>query len=97
MPRNRYKTTQLRKEVLERDGRVCYYCGTTKMAKGHAQLDHIIPIAQGGKDALDNLVIACKRCNTQKSNLSLEVYAARRLAAIERERARLLTLLGETE
>jgi 5-methylcytosine-specific restriction endonuclease McrA len=28
--------------------------------------DHIIPKGKGGDDSLDNLVVACKRCNDNK-------------------------------
>lgn len=32
-------------------------------------MDHIIPIARGGKSTKGNLVPACKACNTQKKQL----------------------------
>ncbi|MCD5345060.1 HNH endonuclease [Agromyces sp. S2-1-8] len=53
----------LRLEVLERDEYVCQYCG------GEAtEADHIIPKDAGGRDELDNLLAACKPCNSSKSN-----------------------------
>lgn len=39
----------------------CAYCG----ADG-GQIDHGIPLAMGGLHALDNLVPACKPCNSRK-------------------------------
>lgn len=42
------------------DGR-CAYCG-----KPGATIDHIIPISRGGRDALDNVQPACRRCNCSK-------------------------------
>lgn len=53
----------LRRIVLERDGHRCKYCG------GHADtVDHIIPKALGGTDALDNLTAACGPCNYSKGD-----------------------------
>ena len=34
--------------------------------RGGATLEHIVPKHHGGTDALDNLAIACSRCNGQK-------------------------------
>jgi 5-methylcytosine-specific restriction endonuclease McrA len=28
--------------------------------------DHLIPLSEGGKDALDNMIMACTRCNTKR-------------------------------
>jgi hypothetical protein len=41
----------------------CAYCGQTlfKLTK-----DHIIPVALGGTDEIDNIVPACQRCNSMK-------------------------------
>jgi len=84
--------TKHRALVLERDGRVCHYCGKALPLKSSACLDHVVPRSKGGSDDPDNLVVACKRCNTQKGNSDLGVYIARRLAHIDRERKRLLEL-----
>lgn len=50
----------------------CIHCGR-KLALypdgrpiGDATLEHIIPKHHGGTDALDNLAIACARCNSEK-------------------------------
>jgi 5-methylcytosine-specific restriction endonuclease McrA len=37
-------------------------------------LDHKVPKAQGGKDRMDNLVTACKRCNQDKADRTIEEY-----------------------
>ena len=38
------------------------------------QLDHIVARANGGTNALDNLVSACPRCNRRKSALTIEAF-----------------------
>ena len=59
--------TRLRHEVFKRDGYKCLECGkTNKETTLHC--DHIIPIAQGGTDELDNLQTLCQACNLAKSN-----------------------------
>ena len=59
-----YRYNQLRPAVLERDGYVCPYCG-----RPADTVDHVIPVALGGTDTLDNLVAACKRCNSRKGTI----------------------------
>jgi 5-methylcytosine-specific restriction endonuclease McrA len=57
-----------RNHVFRRDGHRCVYCG-------HSQdltLDHVQPRAKGGRTQWTNLVTACRRCNSQKGDLSLE-------------------------
>ncbi len=44
---------------------VCHYCGGTFDPK-QLTLDHIVPLARGGKSTRGNVVTACKTCNTNK-------------------------------
>ncbi|MBC8140080.1 MAG: HNH endonuclease [Armatimonadetes bacterium] len=47
----------------------CGYCGTTEtQAGGILSRDHFVPLAQGGRDSLGNLVYACETCNRAKGN-----------------------------
>jgi 5-methylcytosine-specific restriction endonuclease McrA len=41
-------------------------------------VDHIIPVAKGGTDDLDNLVAACKRCNFSKQDKMPDEFMLRR-------------------
>jgi hypothetical protein len=40
----------------------CYYCGSIK----NLAVDHLIPRIRGGPDESDNLIWACRRCNSSK-------------------------------
>jgi hypothetical protein len=60
----------LRTIVLARDGYTCAYCGSTEDL--HA--DHRISVAQGGSNALENLVTACAPCNLSKGSNSLDSW-----------------------
>jgi 5-methylcytosine-specific restriction endonuclease McrA len=64
-----YKGVVLSKEnVFKRDGFQCQYCGTQK----DLTLDHLIPKAKGGKTSWNNLVTACKKCNSLKGDYTPE-------------------------
>ena len=41
----------------------CVYCEATE----DLTLDHVIPLAGGGAHSEDNLVVACRRCNSSKN------------------------------
>jgi len=63
-----YKVVRFsRKNVLLRDRHKCQYCGK-EFAPSFLTLDHVVPISQGGKTQWDNVVTACKTCNTRKGN-----------------------------
>lgn len=53
---------EIREKVLERDGRRCARCGSTK----RLHIDHIQPVAKGGGPWLENLQVLCRTCNLQK-------------------------------
>lgn len=43
----------------------CYYC-QKKFKPGELTMDHIVPIARGGKSIKSNIVPCCKACNSDK-------------------------------
>jgi 5-methylcytosine-specific restriction endonuclease McrA len=67
-----HKVPLSRENVYRRDNYECVYCGCDN--RKTLTLDHVIPQSKGGKDAWDNLVTACRKCNSEKSNLTLEEY-----------------------
>lgn len=52
-------------EVFKRDGCTCQYCGEHP-PKVILHVDHIKPVADGGKNDIDNLITACEPCNLGK-------------------------------
>lgn len=46
----------------------CHYCGQ-RMPAADLTMDHIVPVARGGKSTKGNVVPACKSCNTKKKQL----------------------------
>lgn len=57
----------LRQQLTEADGNRCVYCQTAVENTGQPlTIDHIIPQAQGGQNSIDNLCLACRRCNEYK-------------------------------
>jgi 5-methylcytosine-specific restriction endonuclease McrA len=60
--------------ILRRDP--CAYCG------GEAgEVDHIVPVEQGGMSDWDNLTAACRGCNQRKRTKSLLEFLGARLAS----------------
>ena len=47
---------------------ICHYCGKS-IAPKDLTLDHVVPVARGGRTTKGNCVPACKDCNNQKKNL----------------------------
>ena len=70
------------KIVYERDSGTCYICGRKcdfndwrpgkernwTAGETYPTIDHVIPISKGGKDTLDNVRLACWKCNMSKGN-----------------------------
>lgn len=56
---------KLRFEVFKRDSFKCQYCGATS-PDVLLEVDHIKPVKEGGKNNIDNLVTACRDCNSGK-------------------------------
>ena len=58
-------TNKLRFYIYKRDGYRCKCCGRSG-TKTDLEIDHIIPIAKGGKSKIDNLQTLCRKCNKMK-------------------------------
>lgn len=49
------------KSIWKRDGGICIYCGSPAQ-----QIDHVVPVAKGGKSIKSNGVCVCRKCNYKK-------------------------------
>lgn len=61
-------TDELRFEVMKRDNYKCCFCGASQEDGVRLHVDHIIPIAKGGKSVMSNLQTLCESCNMGKSD-----------------------------
>lgn len=58
----------LRYDILKRDNFKCQICGLSSQDGVKLHVDHIIPVAKGGKTIESNLRVLCDRCNMGKSD-----------------------------
>ena len=58
-------SNKMRFAIYERDHYRCRICGRRT---NDLEIDHIIPIAKGGKSTFDNLQTLCHRCNVKKGD-----------------------------
>jgi 5-methylcytosine-specific restriction endonuclease McrA len=68
---NSAKRRRRRRALLARNGAVCAYCGKelgTGLPFSRATLDHVVPISRGGRNGLENLILACKLCQRAKGD-----------------------------
>ena len=48
---------------------ICHYCGK-KFPPGELTMDHIVPVARGGRSVRGTVVPCCKDCNNRKKYLT---------------------------
>jgi 5-methylcytosine-specific restriction endonuclease McrA len=80
-----------RRAVFARDGHRCQYCGSAA-----ENIDHVIPRSRGGAHTWDNVVAACRPCNTRKRDRLPEESGMRlhRKPIIPRKRTWILVANG---
>lgn len=61
-------TKELRESIARRDNYTCKICGKYMPDSVGLQIDHIIPVAKGGKSVPSNLQVLCSKCNGSKSD-----------------------------
>ncbi len=58
----------VQEQVRQRAHRLCEYCHTNERWQYiRFTMDHLISVAEGGSDSLDNLALACFFCNRRRS------------------------------
>ena len=55
--------------LLEKCGNKCLRCGKTGVK---LEIDHVIPVALGGPNTIDNLQPLCRKCNSSKSKKHID-------------------------
>lgn len=78
----RKKFSQSEREIIynRSEGR-CGICGRF-VPYGEFTVDHIVPLAKGGKNDFDNLQCACKSCNQLKGSMDYESFTQKAVAII---------------
>jgi RRXRR protein/HNH endonuclease len=66
-----------REYLLQKFGRQCVYVREGSTCNEVLNVDHLQPRARGGTDRISNLVIACRKHNEEKGEMSVEDYCAR--------------------
>lgn len=56
----------LQNKILHRDQYTCRDCGMTRGDGMKLHIDHIVPVADGGRTCEQNLQVLCEKCNLGK-------------------------------
>ena len=59
-------------DILKKSDYRCIYCGKKLIDSFDTTRDHIIPISKDGNNIQENVVPACRSCNSKKNNKILE-------------------------
>lgn len=70
----RKERKKIKKELLEKEGKVCYICGRIIPKEEFPTLDHIYPKKLQGSDVKENCAICCFMCNQKKGNMILSDF-----------------------
>jgi len=70
-----YNVRENRTKVYERDAYACQYC-QKQLTRFTATLDHVTPVSAGGGNEFDNLITACRECNSRKTGKALGDFLA---------------------
>lgn len=68
----RLMTPGLRRQIMERDGYTCRFCGRYMPDGNDIHIDHIVPVSKGGKTVPSNLQVLCAKCNLSKGAKLIE-------------------------
>jgi len=66
----------LRRRVIERDGKWCVYCDEDLSDK-EIHMDHVIAESKGGETTYNNLQVTCRKCNLAKGSLTESEFVQR--------------------
>lgn len=83
MPKRKSISKKVRFEIFKRDGFTCQYC-SGKPPKVPLEIDHIIPVINGGGNEDENLITACFDCNRGKGARELTLIPLTTVEKLER-------------
>lgn len=63
-----------RREVSARSFGYCIYCGYKTEPTTPVAIDHLIPLRKDGPHGIENCFLACRSCNSSKSDRSLDEF-----------------------
>ena len=62
-------SSEIKQAIRERAKCVCEYCHSPeRLSANRFTVDHIIPQSLDGSDEIENLALACRRCNERRYN-----------------------------
>lgn len=77
---------RLRRQIEERAKSLCEYCRLPqKLSPAIHEIDHIVPVVDGGQTVLDKLRLCCRSCNAAKHD---------RVSAVDPESKRMVPLFN---
>lgn len=92
-PKRKSLSKKTRFEVFKRDSFTCQYCGAHPPSV-ILHIDHILAVASGGTNSIDNLITSCQPCNLGKGARDLNVAPKKLLEKIKESEEREEQLLG---
>ncbi len=69
--------------LMNRCGSQCVECDSTE----HLGIDHVIPVARGGRHSIGNLTVLCRRCNSSKKDQTFTEWRKRKATKASRRAA----------
>lgn len=69
LPQRRIRFT--RENIFLRDKNICQYCHK-HFRRSDLNIDHVVPLSQGGQTVWDNVVCSCLACNNRKGGRTPE-------------------------
>ena len=76
MSRTKIKHDKRVKVFTKSQGR-CAYCGV-ELEFNTYTVDHILPLAWGGSNQIENMVAACHPCNSQKKSSTVKEFRTKK-------------------
>jgi len=68
-----YKNREYLGALLKREQNHCFYC-LREIAEDSCELDHVVPLLNGGGNGYRNIVASCHQCNTKKQGNSADDF-----------------------